>query len=299
MEEKKMTANDAIASMINTINGDNKKDFYKIAEKYASNFAPGSSIGGVIKRTLNRRPTKLIDLDSLPYDLKKLLNHYITEEDNVYLDVPTDKLIKELLIEWSNIDVYKYHNLPIRNKILLHGPTGNGKTTIAKHIAKVSDLPFVEVSSDMVIESTLGSSGRNINKIFSQLNQPCILFWDEVDSIGRIRGAGKDSSAAIENERMVNSILVNLEKLHPEVIFIGATNRKSVLDSAFLRRFDVDFEISAPNSEQKKTFADQMIKYYKLPNEYVKDTYHLESYSKIKMSIVDNARKYIISTLKK
>lgn len=65
------------------------------------------------------------------------------------------------------------------------------------------------------------------------------MFWDEVDTIGRKRGKGNDSAAGMENERMVNSILVNIEKLSNDVIFIGATNRREVLDSAFLRRFDV------------------------------------------------------------
>ena len=98
---------------------------------------------------------------------------------------------------------------------------------------------------------------------------------------------------------MVNSILVNIEKLSNDVIFIGATNRREVLDSAFLRRFDVQFELTAPNEIQKQIFSKQMVEYYKLPESYLSnDLSNLNSYSEIKMMLMDLARKYVLSNLK-
>jgi SpoVK/Ycf46/Vps4 family AAA+-type ATPase len=214
------------------------------------------------------------------------------------LNDPTKLLLDDLLLEWKNTDVYKYHNLPIRNKILFHGTTGNGKTTIARHVAKLSNLPFVEVNADVIIDSRIGNSGQNISQIFNEIKEPCVLFWDEVDTIGRKRGMANDSAAGMENERMVNSILVNIEKLSNDVIFIGATNRREVLDTAFLRRFDVQFELTAPDELQKDIFLKQLVEYYKLPESYLEiDLTKLNSYSEIKLMLMDLARKYILSNL--
>jgi SpoVK/Ycf46/Vps4 family AAA+-type ATPase len=299
METAKITANDTIISMLANINADKKDFFYKSAEDYANTLAKGGAFYYRIKRLISEKPMKFIQLDSLPNDLKKLIQQSQITDDNVFLSEQTKSLLDELLIEWQNIEVYKFHNLPVRNKILFHGSTGNGKTTIAKHIAKLSKLPFVEVNADNVIDSRIGSTGTNINNIFNKINEPCILFWDEIDTIGRKRGVGNHSAAGMENERMVNSILVNIEKLSNDVIFIGATNRKDVLDTAFLRRFDVQFELTAPNEIQKQIFLKQMMEYYKLPESYLEnDLSKFNSYSEIKMMLMDLARKYVLSNLK-
>jgi SpoVK/Ycf46/Vps4 family AAA+-type ATPase len=151
----------------------------------------------------------------------------------------------------------------------------------------------------MIIDSHVGTSGRNINNIFNQLKTPCVLFWDEVDTIGRKRGVGTESAAGMENERMVNSILVNIEKLSNEVIFIGATNRKEVLDSAFLRRFDVQFELFGPSELEKQIFLTQICNFYKIPeNSISADLTEINNYSDIKLLVLEAARKYILSNLK-
>lgn len=299
METTKITANDTIISMLANINADKRDLFYKSAEDYANTLAKGGAFYYRIKSLVSEKPMKFIQLDSLPNDLKKLIQQYQITDDNVYLNEQTKSLLDELILEWENIEVYKFHNLPVRNKILFHGTTGNGKTTVARHIAKLSNLPFVEVNADIIIDSHVGNSGQNIHKIFNQIKEPCVLFWDEVDTIGRKRGKGNDSAAGMENERMVNSILVNIEKLSNDVIFIGATNRREVLDTAFLRRFDVQFELTAPDEKQKEIFSKQMVEYYKLPESYLSnDLSKFESYSEIKMMLMDLARKYVLSNLK-
>lgn len=299
VEKKKITANDTIIGLIHHINDDKKDLFYKVAEEYLNTLPRSGQFHSRISRLINEKPRKFIQLDSLSSDIKKLITSTMITQDNVFLNDAVKGLIDELLLEWKNIDVYRYHNLPVRNKILFHGTTGNGKTTIAKHIAKLSGLPFVEVNSDVMIDSHLGSTGSNINKIFNQIKEPCVLFWDEVDTIGRARGKGNDSAAGLENERMVNSILVNIEKLSNDVIFIGATNRKEVLDSAFLRRFDVKFELPSPTEIEKIAFAKQMVEYYKLPETFLTETVStLESYSAIKMLMLESARRYVLSNLK-
>lgn len=298
-QKKKVSANDTIVSMLNHINMDKRDLFYKSAEEYCKTLAKSGNYHHRIKRLIDEKPLKLMRLDSLSDDIKKLVIQNKITEDNVYLNEKTKIIIDELLLEWKNAETYKFHNIPIRNKILLYGPTGNGKTTLARHIAKLTDLPFVEINADMIIESKIGNSGLNIYKIFNQTNQPCVLFWDEIDSIGRKRGLGTDSAAGMENERMVNSFLINFEKLNSEVIFIGATNRKEIIDSAFLRRFDLQFELSSPSNEEKNRFAKQMYEYYKLPTENIVSFDSYNSFSDIKLELLNIARKHIVEQLTK
>ena len=284
--------------MLVAINSDRMDNFYGVAEKYLKTLASGSPIGYRVRRLLDEKPRKLMQLSALPSEIKKLINPVTITEDNVFLNPLTKVFIDELLIEWKNIDTYKFHNLGVRNKMLLHGPTGNGKTTIAKHISKLTGLPFVEVNSDYIIDSHLGKSSINIHKLFNELKEPCVLFWDEIDSIGRKRGLGTDSAAGMENERTINSILVNLEKLDNQVIFIGATNRKEILDSAFLRRFDIMWELATPSVSEKENFATQMKDYYKLPNDFMPENIDgINNFSEIKMRYMELARKYVLTQL--
>lgn len=296
LESKKLSANDAIERMIKMVNYNQTADFYKIAEIYQNNFVNGSATYWKIKNALMRRPRELKSLDDLSDKMKKLISTSDPSIENTFLNSDTKLLINELLLEWKNIAVFNYHNLKVRNKILLHGPTGNGKTTIAKYIAKQTGLPYLEVKSDEVIDSHLGSTGSNIYNIFNSIHEPCVVFWDEIDSIGCKRGTSQQA-AGHENDRMTNSLLVNMEKMHPEVVFIGATNRKDSLDSAFLRRFDLKFEVCAPNTIEKFHFAQQMIDFYKLPIEMI-DLKEFSSYSEIKDQFTAIARTFVLNKIR-
>lgn len=305
MEEtkKKISANDTIIKMLHHINSDKLDLFYQVGQEYYETLSRSGDISCRVKRLLAEKPKKLVSLSDLSGDLKKLIiQQPIDGSENVFLNKDVKSFIDSILLEWKHADAYKFHNLAIRNKILFHGITGNGKTTIARHVARMAELPFVEVNADMIIDGKLGNTNTNIHKVLSEITAPCVLFWDEVDSIGRIRGKGDSSAAGIENERMVNSILVNLEKLSSNVIFIGATNRKDVLDSAFLRRFDVQFEIKEPTDGEKLNFALQMFEYYKLPSEHlslgVKESImRCCSYNDIKLFLVDMARTHVLKKI--
>lgn len=298
-KEKKISPTDAIQRMIFAINQGNGGDFYKIADEFAEGLASGGQNRYKIKNAIRQKPMTMRKLDDLPHNVKGLLIQQPKKEGNVFLNDKTIAFIDVLLFEWRNKDTYNLHNIPARNKILLHGPTGNGKTTIARHIASKFELPFVEINSDNVIDSHVGSSSRNIQTVLNTITEPCVLFWDEIDTIGYKRGGG-DSAAATENARMVNSMLINIERLADTVIFIGATNRVEVLDSAFLRRFDVSMEIAAPSIEEKNAFVSQLLSYHKLPISYVSENLsNLTSFSEIKNKIIEAGRSYLLSLQQK
>ncbi len=292
-EPRKLTHNDAIWHMIHAINEDRRDLFYKAAEDFTANTVKGKSFIK-FRSILNNKPTVFKELKPLSAHLNKLVEASNGNADNVFVNDEINNLVEELLIEWNNKDVYSEHNLKVRNKILFHGPTGNGKTTIARYIAKKSGLPFFEIKADIIIDSHLGSTGQNIHTIFKELNYPCVIFWDEIDTIGIKRGNGS-SGASQENDRMTNSMLVNIDKMSQDVIFIGATNRFQYLDSAFIRRFDIKYELKAPTEEEKVNFCQQLIDWYKLPQIM---PLNLNSYSDISQYLISEARKIILDKIK-
>lgn len=297
--KRNISANEAIIHLVNSVNIGRMDHFYKWAEDYKETLAQGGEFYYRLASAIKQKPLRLMRLNELSSDMKKLITVNEDVEQNAYLLPEIEFLIDALLKEWRNAETYRFHNLGVRNKILLHGPTGNGKTTIARHIAQSAKLPFVEVNSDMVIDSHLGSTGGNIYKIFKDLKENCILFWDEIDGIGKRRGSTDSSAASSENERMINSMLINMEKMGADVVFIGATNRMEILDPAFIRRFDEIIEIKAPTNNQKIEFRDALGDYYKIPEmEWNSmDISSCKSYSDVKLLFVNIARNYVIKQL--
>lgn len=136
--------------------------------------------------------------------------------------------------------------------ILMVGPPGTGKTLIAKAIAGEADVPFFTISGSDFVEMFVGVGAARVRDMFEQgrKNAPCLIFIDEIDAVGRQRGAGLGGGND-EREQTLNSLLVEMDGFdgHEGVIIIAATNRPDVLDSALLRpgRFDRQVVIDLPD----------------------------------------------------
>ena len=146
------------------------------------------------------------------------------------------------------------HNMP--RGILLHGPSGTGKTLLAKAVATQSEANFVSVRGPELLSKWVGESERGIREIFKRARQsaPCVVFFDEIDSIAPIRGAGGETAVT---ERVVSQLLTELdgmENMHG-VIVLAATNRADMIDPALLRpgRFDKIIQIPLPDKESRKS----------------------------------------------
>lgn len=146
------------------------------------------------------------------------------------------------------------HKMP--RGILLHGPSGTGKTLLAKAVATQSEANFVSVRGPELLSKWVGESERGIREIFRRARQasPCVIFFDEVDSIAPVRGAGGETAVT---ERVVSQLLTELdgmENLHG-VIVLAATNRADMIDPALLRpgRFDKIIQIPLPDKESRKS----------------------------------------------
>ncbi|MCU0431290.1 MAG: ATP-dependent zinc metalloprotease FtsH [Cytophagaceae bacterium] len=136
---------------------------------------------------------------------------------------------------------------------LLVGPPGTGKTLLAKAVAGEANVPFFSLSGSDFVEMFVGVGAARVRDLFKQAKEkaPCIIFIDEVDAIGRMRGKGSMPGANDERENTLNSLLVEMDGFATDsgVIILAATNRPDILDSALLRpgRFDRMISVDKPD----------------------------------------------------
>jgi cell division protease FtsH len=137
--------------------------------------------------------------------------------------------------------------------VLLIGPPGCGKTLLAKAIAGQADVPFFSISGSDFVEMFVGVGASRVRDLFKQAkqNSPCIIFLDEIDAIGRKRGAGYIGGGHDEREQTLNAILVEMDGFdtNDQVIVVAATNRSDILDHALTRpgRFDRQVIVPLPD----------------------------------------------------
>ncbi len=137
-----------------------------------------------------------------------------------------------------------------RRTALLYGPPGCGKTTFAHHLAARLGLPLACVRSESVIESWLGSTGRNIGQLFDAMSETegqVVIFFDEVDALGGKRM--QDQGASVERANSLNVLLRRIEQF--DGICLAATNRQDSLDTALWRRFDMQISIDLPGDDER------------------------------------------------
>jgi transitional endoplasmic reticulum ATPase len=172
------------------------------------------------------------------------------------------------------------HKMP--RGILLHGPSGTGKTMLAKAVATESEANFISVRGPELLSKWVGESERGIREIFRRARQasPCVIFFDEIDSIAPIRGAGGETAVT---ERVVSQLLTELDgmdNMHG-VIVLAATNRPDMIDPALLRpgRFDKIVQIPLPDKAGRKMILD--IYAEKIPTAKAEDFLNLPNWHKL------------------
>jgi transitional endoplasmic reticulum ATPase len=200
-------------------------------------------------------------LEALKVVRPSAMREVLVETPNVTWDSVGGLLkIKQELkeaVEWPLKHPETFERMGIRPSrgILLYGPPGTGKTLLAKAVAKESEANFIQVKGPSLLSKWVGDSEKGVRKIFERARQvaPCIIFFDEVDSLAGKRGGDTGSKVT---ERVLNQMLAEMDGLEDlnDVLIIGATNRPDMLDSALLRpgRFDKVLLVNAPEQEGRK-----------------------------------------------
>ena len=188
--------------------------------------------------------------------VKAIDNTQIFFEDVAGLSEASDEL-KEVVTFLKSPDKLLKLGAKIPKGILLIGPPGTGKTLLAKAIAGESEVPFFSISASEFVELFVGVGASRVRDLFRKAKEkaPCIIFIDEIDSVGRQRGAGLGGGND-EREQTLNQLLTEMDGFgdNSGVILLAATNRPDVLDSALIRpgRFDRRIYLSLPDRQGRE-----------------------------------------------
>ncbi|MEO0619850.1 MAG: ATP-binding protein [Pseudomonadota bacterium] len=164
---------------------------------------------------------------------------------DIVLNDPTSTIVNGLIDELKASETLRRHNVPLRSRILLCGPPGNGKTLLAEVLAQELMMPLYTLRLDTIVSSYLGETASNLRKAFDfAIRRPCVLFLDEFDALGRTRTDDADHS---EMRRVVNSVLQLMNHNHSRSYFVAATNIHGTIDDALWRRFDEVIEMATPD----------------------------------------------------
>ncbi len=179
------------------------------------------------------------------------LFHEITPErtlDSLVLSDATRSLITGAVEEQHRAELLHSHNLRACNRILLAGPPGNGKTSLAEALACELMYPMVVIRYETLVGSYLGeTSGRLMRVLDYAKTQRCVLFFDEFETLGKERG---DTNETGEIKRVVSSLLLQIDALPDYVVIVAASNHPELLDRAVWRRFQLHIELPVPSRRQ-------------------------------------------------
>lgn len=172
---------------------------------------------------------------------------------------------KEVISYIANKEIYKEIGAEMPKGILLEGPPGTGKTLLAKAIATETNSTFITISGSEFVELFVGMGASRVRDLFENArgNRPCIIFIDEIDAVGRQRGAGINM-ANDEREQTLNQLLYEMDGFNDneDIVVLAATNRRDVLDQALLRpgRFDRIIRVPVPDKYSREKILDFYIK---------------------------------------
>lgn len=177
---------------------------------------------------------------------------------SMFLDGEIATPVRELVEEQQRADLLRSYGIEPRHRVLLQGPPGNGKTTLAEGIAFELMVPLFVVRYEAVVGSYLGETSGRLKRLFDfARTHQCVLFFDEFDTLGKERG---DTHETGEIKRVVSSLLLQIDSLPSHVVVVTATNHAELLDRAVWRRFQLRLTLSPPTTAQRAAWFERFEK---------------------------------------
>ncbi|MEX2499354.1 MAG: ATP-binding protein [Wenzhouxiangellaceae bacterium] len=208
----------------------------------------------------------------LEQKVSNLLHEVIPERsfDDLILPKEVREISQDVVQEHHRLDLLRSYNLEPRNRLLLIGPPGNGKTSLAEAFAHALMVPLLIVRYEGVVGTYLGETAVRLHRLLEYARtRKCVLFFDEFETLGKERG---DRHETGEIKRVVSSLLMQIDALPSHVVVIGATNHAELLDRAVWRRFQVRMMLPEPTRARLAEWFAKLEKRIKVPLGYTPET---------------------------
>lgn len=290
-----MSLNDNVKNLIKSV-ADNDLSKAKVYAKIIISNETAASNQYFCKTIKNKLETQHNFIE-LPFDIRGILKMEdvsISFNENRYYLTDREKDIYNKIFMAKNTN-NKLSEMGIRylNTTLLYGESGTGKTTFGKYVAYKLKMPFAYLNFSQCISSLLGQTSKNIEKVFDYVaKQKCVLLLDEIDAIGIKRG--KEDLG--EMSRIVIGLMQAFDLLENDIIVIGATNRKDMIDEALIRRFSIQHEVKILNNNEAYNLVDKFLKDLEIEYNYKNILSYVETHHK-QSEIIKDIIKSIVKML--